>query len=99
MYVRVRNDEKLKNLLQEIFTDEFMFQYTNFETFRYFKYSSAVICNWEAETMIYDEDLLNLFVKESTDFFTFEEMVKKATDLRFGTKAEAKTDPDNQKKQ
>lgn len=90
MYVRIHNDEKLKKLLDEIFTDEFMSQYTNFETFRYFKYSSAVICNWEAETMIYDEELLNLFVKESTNFSTFNEMVEKATDLRFGGESEAK---------
>lgn len=92
MYVRIQNDEKLKKLLQEIFTDAFMFRYTNFETFRYFQYSSAVICNWEAETMVYDEDLLNLFVKESTDFFTFDEMVKKATDLRFGNQTEQSRD-------
>ena len=85
MYITVHNDEKLKRLLNEIFTDAFMAEYTNFQTFAHFKYSSAVICNWEAEQMVYDEKLLNLFVKESTSFENFDEMVKKATDVKFRT--------------
>lgn len=86
MYITVNNDEKLKNLLKEIFTDQFMQDCTNFENFEYFKYSSAVICNWDAPKMVYDETLLNLFVKESTVFTTFDEMVKKAADIRFSEK-------------
>ncbi|MBQ2782869.1 MAG: hypothetical protein IJO41_04245 [Oscillospiraceae bacterium] len=85
-YVTVRNDARLKKLLQEIFTDEFMQQHTNFENFTYFCYSSAVITNWEADPMVYDEDLLNRFVQESTEFDTFDNMVRTATDARFGQK-------------
>lgn len=83
MYITINNDEKIKNLLIYIFTDGFMKKYTNFDNFDYFKYSSAVICNWESEKMVYDEKLLNLFIKESTKFSTFDEMVKKAADISF----------------
>lgn len=90
MYITVQNDEKLKKTLKEIFTDDFMKTYTNFQTFAHFKYSSTVICNWEAEKMIYDEDLLTLFVKESTAFKNFDEMAKKAADIRFTRTEEEK---------
>lgn len=83
-YVTVRNDDRLKGLLKEIFTDEFMQQHTNFESFTYFCYSSAVITNWEADPMVYDDFLLNRFVQESTEFDTFDNMVRAATDARFG---------------
>lgn len=83
MYITVKNDNHLKVLLKEIFTDDFMRQYTNFQSFEYFKYSSAVICNWEADEMVYDEVLLTMFIKESTQFESFDEMVKKATNLHF----------------
>ena len=88
MYITVDNDERLKRLLREIFTDSFMQEHTNFQTLAHFKYSSAVICDWEAERMIYDEDLLTLFVKESTQFGSFDEMVRKATDEAFRPAAE-----------
>ena len=81
--VRVRNDERLKRLLREIFTDEFMQANTNFESFEYFCYSSAVINDWDADVMIYDEELLNWFVMESTEFCTFDEMVRAATNQHF----------------
>ena len=80
--VTVRNDEKIKKYLQEIFTDEFMQKHTNFESFEYFRYSSAVITNWEADPMIYDEDLLDWFVFESTEFQNFNEMVRAAAAWR-----------------
>lgn len=88
MYITIENSEKLRGLLKEIFTGDFMQEYTNFTSFEYFRYSSAVIVNWNAEKMIYDEDLLNLFVRESTRFRSFDEMVKTATDLRFGKEKE-----------
>lgn len=88
-YITVRNDDRLKGLLKEIFTDEFMQQHTNFESFTYFCYSSAVIANWDADPMVYDDFLLNRFVQESTEFDTFDNMVRAATDARFGHKMDA----------
>lgn len=82
-YRQVQNSGKLKALLRDIFTDDFMVANTNFERFEYFRYSSAVIVNWDAEVMVYDEALLDRFVAESTRFHTFDEMVKAATDRYF----------------
>lgn len=49
----VTYDKKLKGLFEEIFTDEFMRKYTNFETFFDFQSSSAVIVNWNSENLIF----------------------------------------------
>jgi len=83
-YVRVEMDERLRGLLNIIFTDEFMQEYTNFENFEAFQYSSAVITNWKAEHMVYAQLLMDGFVNESTKFSTWDEMVKTAADLKFG---------------
>lgn len=83
-YVRVEMDARLRKLLNVIFTDEFMQTNTNFENFEAFQYSSAVITNWKAEHMVYAELLMNGFVKESTRFETWDEMVKAAADAKFG---------------
>jgi len=40
-------------LLEDIFTDDFMQEYTRFESFEGFRYSSAVMVNWKADTLIY----------------------------------------------
>lgn len=45
-----------------------MQKHTNFKSFDSFKYSSAVIVNWNAEDLIYYESLMDSFVKESTKF-------------------------------
>jgi flavorubredoxin len=63
-------------LLEDIFTDDFMQEYTRFESFEGFRYSSAVMVNWKADTLIYAPPLLDAFVKESTDFATWDEMVR-----------------------
>ncbi len=76
----IPSDTGIKDLLQEIMSDRFMREHTNFETFRHFRYSSAVILDWDAETWIYSERLLDNFVRESTEFSGWEEMVKKAAD-------------------
>ena len=39
--------------------------------------------SWEKEQLIYSKALLDNFVKESTRFQSWEEMVQTATDLRF----------------
>ena len=75
--------QKLVALLADIFTDSFMAENTRFETFVGFRYSSAVILNWEADTLIFSQTLLDSFVRESTDFSSWDEMVHRATDLRF----------------
>lgn len=79
-FVQVHNSDRLRRLLQEIFTDHFMQENTNFISFEYFRYSSAVIANWDADIMVYNDDLLNRFVAESTRFSTFDEMVTAAAD-------------------
>ncbi len=82
-YVSVKMDQELRDLLETIFTDQFMQENTNFENFEAFQYSSAVIANWKAETMVYAQLLMDGFVKESTRFETWEEMVQAAADARF----------------
>lgn len=83
-YVTVEMDEELRKLLDTIFTNEFMQENTNFENFEAFKYSSAVIANWNKERMVYAQLLMDGFVKESTKFETWDEMVRAAADARFG---------------
>ena len=77
-FVTVKNDETLKRFFESIFTDAFMKTYTNFESFEYFRYSSAVIADWTAAEMVYNEELLDLFVRESTRFQSFDEMIRAA---------------------
>ena len=77
-FVKVKNDEALRGFFEGIFTDEFMKAHTNFESFEYFRYSSAVIADWTAAEMVYNEELLDLFVKESTEYGSFEEMIRAA---------------------
>jgi len=82
-YVSIDNNGKLQSLLQDIFPDEFMRKHTNFLSFEAFRYSSAVIVNWNANPMVYSEELLDCFVRESTRFHSWDEMVHFAAALRF----------------
>lgn len=84
-YVYVDADPQFKKLLDMIFTDEFMRENTNFDNFEGFRYSSAVITNWDSDKMVYAQLLMDHFVKESTRFDSWEEMVKAAADARFQT--------------
>ena len=86
-YVHVEVDDKLRNLLNIIFSDEFMQANTNFENFEAFQYSSAVITNWKSDHMVYAQLLMDNFVKESTRFSSWEEMVQAAAEQRFGASA------------
>ena len=81
-YVPVSPD--LRKTLQTVFSDVFMQENTNFSDFEGFQFSSAVFVNWKSDIMVYDEDVLNNFVKESTRFSSWDEMVQTATDLAFG---------------
>lgn len=83
-YVYVEVNDKLRQLLNTIFTDEFMKANTNFENFEGFQYSSAVITNWRSNHMVYAQLLMDNFVKESTRFHSWDEMVKTAADQKFG---------------
>lgn len=87
-YIRVPAGEKFWNLLEFIFTDAFMKEYTNFENFEYFQYSSAVMVNWGCEEMIYHKEIFDHFITESTRFHSWDEMIMKAADLKFATKRE-----------
>lgn len=82
-YVSLTNAPELMKLLEDIFTDEFMQEHTRFENFAGFQYSSAVMVNWKADTIVYAPLLLDSFVKESTRFDNWDEMVRAATGLRY----------------
>ena len=72
-YVPMSPDDK--KLLEMIFTDEFMQAETNFEAFRDFQSSSA-------------EEVFDGFVRESTRFTSWDEMVRTAADRAFSEKDE-----------
>ena len=82
-YVAVPSPKEFRDLLKRIFTDEFMQDHTTFKNFEGFQYSSAVMTNWEADQMIYQPEVFDHFVRESTEFQTWEEMVKAAADRAF----------------
>ncbi|HJA62983.1 MAG TPA: hypothetical protein H9719_02500 [Candidatus Intestinimonas stercoravium] len=82
-YVHLDDAPELMKLLEDIFTDEFMQQHTRFDDFDGFRFSSAVILNWKAQTLVYAPLLLDAFVKESTQFSNWDEMVRTATVLRY----------------
>ena len=77
---------EFRSTLQEIFNDEFMKEETNFDTFEAFQFSSAVFVNWKSDIMVYDEEVLNNFIKESTRFSTWDEMVRTAADRKYNKK-------------
>lgn len=82
-FVFLENAPELMKLLEDIFTDDFMGDNTRFESFEGFRYSSAVMVNWKADTIVYAPLLLDAFVKESTRFESWDEMVRTATQLRY----------------
>jgi len=85
-YISYDNNDEFKKILEDVFTDEFMQKYTNFVNFEAFRYSSAVITDWTAPRLVYSKLLLDGFVKESTKFESWDEMVTTAADMRFGEK-------------
>lgn len=84
-YQYVDNTQQLRTLLGRIFSDDFMQQHTSFPSLYAFQASSAVIVNWQAPQLIYAPQLLDAFVRESTQFSCWEEMVRCATDQCFGS--------------
>lgn len=79
----VEYSPELKQRFTEMFNDDFMQKHTNFRSFDSFRFSSAVIVNWNAEELMYYESLMDSFVKESTVFDTWNDMVCRAADLRY----------------
>ena len=75
--------QEMKDLLDQIFTDTFMQANSRFQSFEGFRYSSAVFVNWNADQLVYDDVVFNNFVKESTRFSTWDDMVLAATDQCF----------------
>ncbi|MCI8647841.1 MAG: hypothetical protein HFE76_13870 [Firmicutes bacterium] len=84
-YVVVDTNAEFRKLLKTVFSDAFMKKYTTFENFEGFQYSSAVMTNWEADQMIYSRAVFDNFVKESTQFSSWDQMVMTAADEAFGT--------------
>ena len=82
-YVSINNTQELKDLLNRIFSDEFMKKHTNFENFDGFRFSSAVMATWDSPRFVYSKTIFDNFVKESTEYETWDEMVKAATDEAF----------------
>ena len=79
-YIPMSPDDK--KLLETIFTDEFI------EAFRDFQSSSAVFTNWKSDIMVYNEEVFDGFVRESTRFTSWDEMVRTAADRAFSDKKE-----------
>ena len=82
-YISIKAGKEFWDLLDMIFTDEFMQKHTNFESFEYFRYSSAVMVNWGGAFMVYQETVFDNFVVESTEFESWVQMVTAAADERF----------------
>ena len=74
---------EMRELMERMFHDAFMQENTRFQSFEGFRYSSAVFVNWNAEQLVYNEEALDNFVRESTRFASWDEMVCTATDLYF----------------
>lgn len=76
---------EMRELMERMFHEDFMREHTRFQSFEGFRYSSAVFVNWNADQLVYNEEALDNFVRESTHFSCWEEMVRTATDLYFQT--------------
>ena len=75
--------QEMRELMERIFHEGFMREHTRFQSFEGFRYSSAVFVNWNAEQLVYNEEALDNFVRESTHFSNWDEMVRAATQLRY----------------
>lgn len=84
---------KLLELLNDIFTDAFMAENTRFESFEGFRYSSAVIINWDAPRIVYNTELLDCFVGESTSFPSWDGMIRAAVAQRYHNKEKGSLQP------
>ena len=74
---------EMRELMERMFHEDFMREHTRFQSFESFRYSNAVFVNWNADQLVYNEEALDNFVRESTRFSCWDEMVRTATDLYF----------------
>ena len=82
-FVYVDYPPEFRELLGRIMNDAFMVKNTRFQSFEGFRYSSAVFVNWNSDQLVYNEEVFDNFVKESTRFESWEEMVRAATNQFF----------------
>lgn len=92
-FLRVEATPELRKYINTIFTDEFMKKNTNFTCFMDFQSSSSVFLNWNSFLWVYNEEVFDGFVKESTRFSSWEEMVKAAADEAFSEEKKAEQKP------
>ena len=76
----VENDSAFRKFMSQIFNDTFMKKYTRFDNWSGFQYSSAVFVNWKAECLVIPRYTFGNFVKESTDFDSWEQMLHKGVE-------------------
>ncbi|MCI8527291.1 MAG: hypothetical protein HFF17_15580 [Oscillospiraceae bacterium] len=88
-FVYVDYPQDFRELLEKILNPAFMQEFTRFQSFEGFRYSSAVFVNWEGEQLVYNEEVFDNFVKESTRFSSWDEMVRTATDRYFQSGGQA----------
>ena len=82
-FVYADNSPQFRELLGRIMNDGFMATHTKFPSFEGFRYSSAVFVNWNADELVYNEEALDNFVRESTRFQSWDEMVRTAADAYY----------------
>ena len=85
-FVYVDYPPEFRDLLAKIMNDGFMAANTKFPSFEGFRYSSAVFVNWSADPLEYNEEVFNNFVRESTRFESWDDMVRTAADEYFQAK-------------
>ena len=90
-YIPMSPDDK--KLLETIFTDEFMQWRRISKLLKRFQSSSAVFTNWKSDIMVYNEEVFDGFVRESTRFTSWDEMVRTAADRAFSIKKNRKPGP------
>ena len=82
-FVYVDYPPEFRDLLAKIMNDGFMAANTKFPSFEGFRYSSAVFVNWNSDPLVYNEEVFDNFVKESTRFGSWNEMMHTATKQYF----------------
>ena len=80
--------EPLPEAPQDVLNNSQFLSRFPFPAFRDFQSSSAVFTNWKSDIMVYNEEVFDGFVRESTRFTSWDEMVRTAADRAFSDKKE-----------